>query len=449
MSGYNESRVRDLVVAGFSSPLNAPKEMIRCTFIVGGGKLVRSKYSEDLPKWMAMSLRDIGYSEDRSAAETFDSQGIYYKRCQYFVSFASFLLLVIIIKLFYGIIIIGTFKQQHDTGQNLKYVIVYPRVTCAEKGSGSGGSQGNSNESSQIDTSSPEYLVCASELSTFKDLINVKTSSWRQRKCMLKVLQDGAERFSAIEEKLVAGQPLTPIEQAIYESNSGSDKEKISHLQSVIKSLVDDGKLSASEKVELIASLETNLTSVEEEIKVASEENKPKKMEKLQEKKQNLLARKEFVSKLQPIQHRLKHGQEVHRLWLRLLPLLTLEEKSSSMSLTLADLKTLSEKPDIEAEIARLESASRGWFEDEADHKSLCQVEERDARVKYAAHLKAQAAKKPASGSTQGNRTGSSGSAWGTVSGGKKSNGSAYGSAAPKKAVKSGFASAFNDSDSD
>ena len=75
LSGYTESRARDLVVSAFSSPLSAPTEMIRVTFVVGGGKLVRSKYSEDLPKWLTMALRDIGYTEDRSAAETFDSQG--------------------------------------------------------------------------------------------------------------------------------------------------------------------------------------------------------------------------------------------------------------------------------------------------------------------------------------------------------------------------------------
>jgi len=266
---------------------------------------------------------------------------------------------------------------------------------------------------------------------------------------MLKVLQEGAERFAAVEEKLVAGHQLNPREQAIYESNSGSDKEKIAYLQSIIKTMVDEGKLTASEKIELLASLDTSLATVEEEIKVATAENKPKKVEKLQEKKQTQLTRKEFVSKLQPIQYRLKHGQEVLRLRLRLLPLLTLEEKSSSMSLTLADLKTLSEKPDLEAEISRLESASRGWFEDEADHQLLCQAEEREAKVKYAAFLKTQAAKKPASsGGTQGRSGGGgSGSAWGTVGGGgKKSSGS---SAAPKKATKSGFSAFGNDSDSD
>jgi hypothetical protein len=41
---------------------------------VGGGKLVRSRYSEDMTKWMVAALREIGFSEDRSAAETYDSQ---------------------------------------------------------------------------------------------------------------------------------------------------------------------------------------------------------------------------------------------------------------------------------------------------------------------------------------------------------------------------------------
>ena len=112
LSNYTEQRCRDLITAAFSSPLSAPSEMVRFTFVVGGGKLVRQKYNDDLPKWMATALRDVGYSEDRSAAETFDSQ--------------------------------GTFKQQHDTGQNLKYVIVYPRVTCSSAGKAAAGTDASS-----------------------------------------------------------------------------------------------------------------------------------------------------------------------------------------------------------------------------------------------------------------------------------------------------------------
>lgn len=93
LSGYTEARSKELIVSAFSEPLIAPQEMVRCsffmqklipqgilhqirfTFVVGGGKLVRSRYPEELPKWVIASLREIGFVEDRSAAETFDSQG--------------------------------------------------------------------------------------------------------------------------------------------------------------------------------------------------------------------------------------------------------------------------------------------------------------------------------------------------------------------------------------
>ena len=65
------------MISAFSLPLEAPTEMVRFTFVVGGGKLVRSKYDEDLPKWITAALREIGFSEDRSAALDFSSQGMF------------------------------------------------------------------------------------------------------------------------------------------------------------------------------------------------------------------------------------------------------------------------------------------------------------------------------------------------------------------------------------
>ncbi len=131
--------------------------------------MVRSRYSDDLTKWMVAALRDIGFSEDRSAAETFDSQ--------------------------------GTFKQQHDTGQNLKYLIVYPHVTCANKKTASAAVSA----APQVDQTSPEYIILASEVATFREIVASKVVSYKQKKRALKVLQDDQEVFAAIEEKLVAG----------------------------------------------------------------------------------------------------------------------------------------------------------------------------------------------------------------------------------------------------
>jgi hypothetical protein len=180
LGGYTEIRARELIITAFSKPLSAPTEMIKFTFVVGGGKLVRSRYPEDLSKWMIAALREISFVEDRSAAETFDSQGSY--------------------------------KQQHDTGQNLKYLIVYPKVTCASEAQGKPSGAENA---VLLDTNSPAYIVSMASMSTFQEIVASKIISYAQKKAALKILQDKAEEFKAVEAKLVTGAMLTPYEQQV------------------------------------------------------------------------------------------------------------------------------------------------------------------------------------------------------------------------------------------
>ena len=65
------------------------------------------------------------------------------------------------------------------------------------------------------------------------------------------------------------------------------------------------------------------------------------------------------AEKLNPTQLHLRLGEEVQRLRILLLPLVELEKKGRSMSLTMDDLHTLRDKPDIEEDIEKLEAASR------------------------------------------------------------------------------------------
>jgi hypothetical protein len=105
----------------------------------------------------------------------------------------------------------------------LKYLIVYPHVTCAAAATASkGGKDDIGEDTTMVDTKSPEYIVTACELGTFKEIVSSKTQSWRQKKRLLKVLQDSSEYFQSVEAKLITGSPLTPKEQAAYESNSGN-----------------------------------------------------------------------------------------------------------------------------------------------------------------------------------------------------------------------------------
>lgn len=362
------------------------------------------------------ALREIGFSEDRSAAETFDSQ--------------------------------GTYKQQHDTGQNLKYLIVYPHVICASSLKAGGTSEG---AQVIVDTQSPQYIVNACELVTFKEIVNSKTQAWRQRKRLLKSVQDSSENFKSIEAKLITGAPLSAQEQAAYDTNSGADDDKIAWVQMVIKEMVDGGFLTASEKDELLTSLASNIAQIQSEITEAREESKPKKVEKLEEKKKGVAERKSKVEAIAPIHHRLKHSEDILRLRLRLLPLIALEDKGRSMSLTMADLKNLEQKGEIEEAIFQLETASRCWFEDEQEFQERCELEAKEARTKYA---KSQAGKKPSSGVKKASSGGSgstgrhisSGSSWSVAGAGKKSVGSV---GSVKKSGNAGFAAAFGGGDSD
>eukprot|EP01041_Mallomonas_annulata_P003179 gene3179-6274_t len=423
LGGYTEQRARDLVIGAFSTPLDAPTEMVRFTFVVGGGKLVRARYSDDLPKWMTTALRDVGFTEDRSAACTFDCQ--------------------------------GTYKQQHDTGQNLKTLSVFPRVACANVVSKSAS---GATADAPPDTNSPEYLVTACELSTFKEIFASKTSTWRQRKNLLKILQDASDKFQSLEAKLVHGELLSPAEQIIYDSNNGQDTEKITWLQNEIKAMVDAGQLSASEKDELSKSLATNITSLIEEIEKATQENKPKRVEKLNEKKQSILLRKDAVDKITPIIPKLKLAEEIVKLRIKLLSLLALEDKGRSMSLTLADLKEIESKSEIEDQIKQYENASRGWFEEQEDFDIKCKAEEKEANAKYIARVKAAAEKKKTSSTSKGGTQGKMAGGLPSSSGG--GGGGSWSSVAPKKKIAtatakkltttSGFAAAFGgDSDDD
>lgn len=217
------------------------------------------------------------------------------------------------------------------------------------------------------------------------------------------------------------------------------------------------GRLTASEKEELLASIDENLATIAEEIIAAKAEEKLKKVEKQEEKQKAVILRKATVQKVQPIHHRLKHGDEILKLRVKVIPLMALEDKGRSMSLTLADLKSIEEKSDIETDITLLENASRGWFEDEADFQLKCKIEEKEAKARYAAKVKAQAGKgggqKSASSGASKTTTQRSSSSNSVGPGGWSSIGvkkaAPSGPSGAKKASSSGFAAAFGDEDSD
>lgn len=142
--------------------------------------------------------------------------------------------------------------------------------------------------------------------------------------------------------------------------------------------------------------------------------------------------------------------------------IIALEEKGRGMALTLSDLQVVGERAEIEEKVSQLETVSRGWWEEDADFQAKCKQEEKEAKVKYNAKVKALAGKK-GTGLTGKSGTGTQGKTGGSSS--FSGNGSSYGggwstagTAGCKKTTTSGakkvtggsFAAAFGaDSDSD
>ena len=428
LANFTETRMKDLMLV-FSKPLDAPTKMIHFQFIVGGGKLVRQKYHDDMLKWACSALRELGFSEDKGAAETFDSM--------------------------------GTFKTQHDTGQNLKYLHVFPRVACANaKAAGSSASAAPD----LPDQKTPEWMIASAGLDVFKMMVKSKVESWRQKKKLVTVLLEATESFQAVEQKMVSGQPLTPREQLIYDANSGNDAEKMAWLQQEIKEMCDTGRLTASEQKELLVNIANNIASLEEEKAKATAEGKPKLVEKIAEKIQAATARKVKVAEGIPggYHPRLKHGDEIQKLRVKLLGLIALDERPKGTAMTINDLQILSEKPDVEAAIDELENASKGWFEAQEDFACKVELEVKEAQVKYKAKLKAAQGNKKSVGSSKG-KTGtqkigggggygggsSSANVWNTIGVARKPVGGGGGGGKSGCGQSGGFAAAFGGDDSD
>jgi hypothetical protein len=274
----------------------------------------------------------------------------------------------------------------------------------------------------------------ASSLDVFQDIVRVKLGSWKQKKNCLKNLQKSKETFHTIEQKMVTGTQLSGDESFLYENNSGEDDAKVSYLQGEIKKMVDDGQLSAAEKKELVNTIENNL-------KEACANGQVKRVDTI---KERLVA----AQAIKPITRRVKHGNAIAKIRLKLYPLKALEEKQKNMSLTISDLQALGEKSELEEQIEALIKKSKGWFEDEEEFAAVVAAEEKEVKKVYEAELKKLATNKKSSGGkpsgTQKNIRGPNiynSSGWATI-GRKAPNGSkpSRNTAAGTKSAASGFA---------
>lgn len=312
----------------FENPLPL-SEMIRLTFITGAGKLGRQKYDDGAAKALTSTLRELGFEEDRGASAVLECA--------------------------------KTFKLQHDTGKNLKTVVVFPGVTGAGVGSAVGEALGGLSlddaQDSLIPADSPEQKLAYSSMSIFERNIESKCQTWSQKKGCLAALDSLKETIQGLEEKLMTGTPLTDAEQECYDAVSlTSLEQKQTHVKDLMHKQVADGMITADEKRTLLHQVNERLEKLTADIAEAGIQSKPKRVQNLTANKAKVLERKAMLESISPKPSPpLKNEAAINKLRRELVPLEDIEEKAKGRLLTLKESQAVAKKEELLEDILEQE----------------------------------------------------------------------------------------------
>ncbi|VEU42653.1 unnamed protein product [Pseudo-nitzschia multistriata] len=422
LAGQTPATVTTNITQAFKDPFPID-EMIRITFVTGAGKLGRQKYDEGCAKAVTSSLRALGFDEDRAASCV--------RECA------------------------GLFKLQHDTGKNLKTVVVFPRINDASDPGGGddneGGGASGSDDSLLLQRGSPEEMIALSPISMFPNLLKNRCPSWSQKKGCNAAISDIQRLVSSLEERLMEGVILDDNEQAFYDTMSVDDlKEKHNIVKEAMQKQVEtDGNITPEEHKQLLTQVSDRLDTINADLEAAKIENKPKKAEKLSNMKTKVQQRQAMLRKITPKNPApLRYQSEIENLNVELIPLLKLEDSTKGRLLSVKETKTLARKDEILEEITQLENDSRGWFEDDASF--ALRVKKSKAAAKQASKASAKKSSTSAKKSSSTNT-----SAWMSSSSlGRRPVAKARGKVRGAKKKTSGgsggvFAAMMDDSDSD
>jgi len=179
--------------------------MVRLSFVVGGGKLCRQKYSDDLPKDFCAALAKLGFKEDNAAAVELSSGGSY--------------------------------KFQHDTSKNLKFVHVFPKVEVPVAEDGDEDGEGADGDAAQ----NPADILATCEADDFKQIIAENVCGYAQKKRLLEILKERLAKLEAAEQKLIAREALEADEQQLYDTHSQEDlKGKLQVVKQLLQAAIDE-----------------------------------------------------------------------------------------------------------------------------------------------------------------------------------------------------------------
>lgn len=285
------------------------------------GKLARQKYDEQAAKAVTGPLKDLDYEDDAGGGA-------------------------------------GTYKLQHDTGKNLKTVVVYPKVE-GSSGDVAGAEMSNLSigERSLVPEGTPEHKIAFAPDDVFVKMVATMCPSWSQKRGCMTAIENLSTTIQGLDEKLMTGTPLSDSEQDFYDSVSArSLANKASKVKDLMHSHVESSLLTASEKAFLLDQVSDRIEHIRGELKEAEDANKSKRVENLTKNLEKAQERKEMISKITPKRlPPLKNERQIADLRTELQPLLQLEATAKGRLLSPKEATALARKEQIEAEIVELE----------------------------------------------------------------------------------------------
>ncbi|CAK9032522.1 Uncharacterized protein SCF082_LOCUS20108 [Durusdinium trenchii] len=227
LSGYDQARCQELAKDAFSEPFPL-KEMVRISFVVGGGKLVRQKYSDDLPKHMVNALSAVGFQEDNSATVEPSSA--------------------------------GKFKYHH--------------AATAARPEG----EEEAAEAPRGAPKTPEELLLQSDEADFTRYLQTHLVTYAQKQKLLELLKHRIAALEEIEGKMSRLEKMTSEEEQLFEAVGAEElREKVKQTRSELQNMVDAKRLTSAEKSDFLEQLESKIALTKEELSKAEADGKSKK----------------------------------------------------------------------------------------------------------------------------------------------------------------------------
>jgi hypothetical protein len=314
LGGQNVSTITNTIRAAFAEPLPLTGTMIRLTFVTGAGKLGRQKYDADAAKAVTSTLRELGFEEDRGASCVVECAGF--------------------------------FKLQHDTGKNLKTVVVFPKILNEAS------EEIEAEQQTLLREGSPEHMIATSSMKVFKNMLSSKCPSWSQKKGCSVALEDLRNMICDLDAKLITGTPLDAAEQDFYDTASHLE-DKDEHVRTEMHTQVERGEITAWEQETLLSHNADRIATLKKD------KSKKGQLDKASQ-------RKTLLTDMVPKEpHKLRHEIAIRKLRKELVPYLQMEEEQKGRLRSVKETQTMARKDEIDEDVAILEEESRGWFEDD------------------------------------------------------------------------------------